>query len=76
MSDEAIADVYDILKVVVDGWHSIIVRVKQGGKMKFVSLAQVEDQRLVYKITRDLIKQMATERGIITRRGRDEASLL
>lgn len=57
--------VYDLLKTLVDGWQAIIVRVKQGGKMKFMSLGQVEDQALVYKITRDLLKQMALDKDII-----------
>ena len=59
-----------VLRTLVDGWNMITVRVKQDGKMQFLPLGDIRDQRLVYKIILDLLKQAVAEQGIQLRRSR------
>jgi hypothetical protein len=56
--------VQEILTAIVNGWPGLVVRVKQDGVMDFMPLAQVRDQRLVYKIVKDLLKRMIKEAAI------------
>jgi len=60
--------IFSILAGVVDGWTRLAVRVKQDGKMEFLPLDKVKDQRLLLKYAIDLIKQAAKEEGIVLRR--------
>lgn len=59
------ATVFGILEALVRGWSGLLVRVKQDGVMKFMPIGEVRDQKLVYKIVRDLLEQSAREGGII-----------
>lgn len=61
---ESTAGVRDILVAILEGWDNLRVRVKQGGKMRFMPLEQVQDQKLVLKIVLEAIKQAAKENGI------------
>lgn len=72
MNDAPVGTVKEILTTIVEGWEKIVVRVKQHGKMEFLSLDDVEDQRLVLKIVKDLIRQAAAQNGIRLKRGRDD----
>lgn len=62
--------VWGMLQTVMDGWNSIIVRVRQDGKMQFLPLGDIKDQKLVFKLVRDMITQLALENGMLTKRRR------
>ncbi len=62
--------IFSILKGIVDGWDLMAVRVKQHGRLQFITLGAVEDQTLLLKVVRDLIRQAAAEQGIRLRKGR------
>lgn len=53
-----------MLSALLEGWDRLAVRVRQDGKMRFLPLAEVKDQRLVYRIVMDLLRQAAQENGI------------
>ncbi len=63
-----VGSVFSILAGIVDGWGRLAVRVKQDGKMQFLPLDKIKDQRLLLKYTIDLIKQAAEEEGIVLRK--------
>lgn len=56
--------VYEMVKRVVDGWGNILVRVRQDGKRMYLPLSRVKDQRQLYKLVKDLLKQAAKENGL------------
>lgn len=57
--------VQDILIALASGFDKMMVRVRQNGKMRFLPLSEVVDQKLVLKIVLDAIKQAARENGIL-----------
>ena len=68
--DTDTATVYEILQRIVNNFDKLAVRVRQGGRLQWMPLNAVEDQALVLKLVRDLIKQAAAENGIRMRKGR------
>lgn len=57
--------VFDVLNGIVGGWPYLVVRVRQNGRMEFVRLSQVTDQRLVYNIVKALLRQGLKENGVL-----------
>lgn len=66
--EENTGAVFSILVGIVEGWSRFAVRVKQDGKMQFLPLNQVRNQKLLLKYTLDLIKQASEDEGIVLRR--------
>lgn len=62
--DEDRGLIYDILRRILDGWDSMLVRVRQDGKREWMTLGKVKDQRTVLKVVKDLMKQAARENGV------------
>lgn len=65
MDTERPITVFDVLNGIVSGWDFLVVRVRQNGRMEFVQLSKVADQRTVYNIVRSLLRQGVKENGII-----------
>lgn len=63
MSEEA--SVGEVIRLVQTAWESSLVRVKQDGVMQFIPLYQVKDQKLAYKIVKQLFLQLGKEHGLV-----------
>ena len=56
---------YDVLAALVKGWEFLVVRVRQNGRLEWVPLNKVQDQGILYKIVKRLIKQWLKENGVL-----------
>lgn len=59
--------VYEMLSKLVEGWENVVVRIRQDGKLQFLPLSEVKDQRQLFKLVRDLLKQAAQRNGLVGR---------